>query len=145
MAVCVCLGARGAGACGLWGLGLQHHPHARAWALPRLPSLRLCLELCAGRAQHQDTHPATPRLALLNPGFAPTPCPPAAHPPVPPPPPKQWYRVDFGNNKSEVLRFVQAFLAPPAQAQLAAMLADGQDIKVVYKEYDWSLNGTDDE
>lgn len=53
--------------------------------------------------------------------------------------------MDFGNNKSEVLRFVQAFLAPPAQAQLAAMLADGQDIKVVYKEYDWSLNGTDDE
>ena len=65
------------------------------------------------------------------------PCPPCACP-------TQWYAVDFGSNKQERLAFVSQFLAPPERDALRAMLADGQDIRVAYKEYDWSLNGTDD-
>ncbi|KAG2439584.1 hypothetical protein HXX76_004936 [Chlamydomonas incerta] len=59
----------------------------------------------------------------------------------------KWYAVDFGANKAERLAYVASLLQQPARGQLegllAAAAAGGPQIRVSYKEYDWSLNGTD--
>ncbi|KAG2432426.1 hypothetical protein HYH02_012997 [Chlamydomonas schloesseri] len=59
----------------------------------------------------------------------------------------KWYAVDFGANKAERLAYVAGLLQQPARGQLEGLLAaaeaGGPQIRVTYKEYDWSLNGTD--
>ncbi|PNH06292.1 hypothetical protein TSOC_007355 [Tetrabaena socialis] len=56
---------------------------------------------------------------------------------------RTWYAVDFGRNKRERLSYIASLLTEPARGRLEALLAGGGDVRVSYKEYDWSLNGTD--
>jgi len=55
----------------------------------------------------------------------------------------KWYSVDFGSIKVERLTWLLPFLAPQARSDLQSMLGEadgGRGIRLVYKEYDWSLN-----
>jgi len=49
-----------------------------------------------------------------------------------------WYRTDFGFAEDAVLRFIESYLAD-ADAK-AFLAAHRKDLRLVYNEYDWSLN-----
>lgn len=49
----------------------------------------------------------------------------------------EWYRQDFGNNNQELIRYISQFLPEPIRKSLYKHTTEW---KIVFKEYDWSLN-----
>ena len=49
------------------------------------------------------------------------------------------YSTDFGKNEMEVLKHAANYLAPAESEQLLELLASTQ-LKVMYQNYDWSIN-----
>lgn len=49
----------------------------------------------------------------------------------------EWYRQDFGNNNQELIRYISQFLSEQIRKSL---LTYPTEWKMMYKEYDWSLN-----
>ncbi|PIM97845.1 Glutaredoxin [Handroanthus impetiginosus] len=51
----------------------------------------------------------------------------------------KWYSADFGQEK-EILKWIVKYLDASKAGLLTHLLSDGGSIKVVYQNYDWSLN-----
>ncbi|KAF5450827.1 hypothetical protein F2P56_031146 [Juglans regia] len=51
----------------------------------------------------------------------------------------KWFNVDFGKNEVEVLKHASNYLEPADSEALLDLLANSQ-LKVIYQQYDWSLN-----
>lgn len=51
----------------------------------------------------------------------------------------KWFSVDFGKNEQEILRWLVNHLEPSKAENLLELL-DGNQFKVVYQPYDWTLN-----
>lgn len=51
----------------------------------------------------------------------------------------KWYSTDFGKNEIEVLKHAANYLEPAESEQLLELLASTQ-LKVMYQNYDWSIN-----
>ncbi|KAF6149258.1 hypothetical protein GIB67_026114 [Kingdonia uniflora] len=51
----------------------------------------------------------------------------------------RWYSADFGKNEVEVLRHAANYLEPAKSEELLELLANTQ-LKVIYQQFNWSLN-----
>ncbi|KAG7980931.1 hypothetical protein I3843_05G207500 [Carya illinoinensis] len=51
----------------------------------------------------------------------------------------KWFNVDFGKSEVEVLKHASNYLEPADSEALLDLLANSQ-LKVIYQQYDWSLN-----
>ncbi|KAK7099106.1 hypothetical protein V1264_003295 [Littorina saxatilis] len=57
----------------------------------------------------------------------------------------QWYRQDFGETDTDVIRWVTQYLTPDQQDRASILLLKLEKfgpVQVKYKEYDWSINSS---
>lgn len=57
----------------------------------------------------------------------------------------QWYRQDFGETDTDVIRWVMQYLSPDQQDRASILLLKLEkfgSVSINYKEYDWSINAS---